>query len=370
MIKKNKLRLIISSAVILLPMLLTLVAHNLPERIVIHWGFNGAPDGYGDPTLVFIVMPLIMLAIHWTCMLIWFKLDKNSSQNPKITNMMFWILPAISLCSCGVIFSASLGYTASVFLAIYLVLGIAFILIGNYMPKTTRNRTTGIKIKWTMANDENWQATHRFAGKVYVITGFMCFAAMLLPEKAFPVVAFVMIIASSVLPVVYSYAFYKKQLSDGRATKEDYETGYVQLIKNKKAAVAVTVAITAVLGALFGFIMFTGDIHVALSEDSLTVDASFSGDITVRYEDIDAVEYRAEGVDGKRMYGFASARLLIGTFSNEEFGAYSRYTYTGDGPCVVLTLDGERIVIGLKNEEELHRIYERVSQEIIQLSAE
>ena len=362
MIKRNKLKLIVSSAVILLPMLPVFVANRLPEKIIIHWSFDGTPDGYGDPSWVFIVMPLILLAFHWACILISSRLDKASEQNPKVTNMMFWIVPVISLSSCGSIFSASLGHTSNIFSMIYVVLGLSFILIGNYMPKTTRNRTTGIKIKWTIANDENWQATHRFAGRLYVITGIGCLAAMLLPGKAFPFVVIAAIVLCAVFPVIYSYRFYKKQLSDGRATKEDYKKGYVRMVKNPRAAATVTIIISVVLVIVFAFVMFTGDIEVTLENSALIVDASFSGGATIDYEDIQAIEYREDGVDGQRLYGFASARLLLGTFSNEEFGTYNRYTYTGDQPCVVLTADGKKIVIGLKNEEELRWIYERISE--------
>ena len=94
--------------------------------------------------------------------------------------------------------------------------------------------------------------------------------------------------------------------------------------------------------------------------------ASFSGAVTFNYVDIDEVEYREEGVEGERIMGFGSARLLIGTFQNEEFGAYTRYTYTGDRPCVVLTLDGKKVVIGGTDADSVKQIYDVISEKTAQ----
>lgn len=365
MIKNNKWKLIISSIIILLPTLVGLFAERiLPEEIIIHWGFDGRPDGWADPTTAFLILPFVLLAIHWICMMVSTAIYKNLPQNNKMLRLVFWIIPFISLTSSGVMLATAMGHTANVYAFVYLILGVAFVVIGNYMPKATRNPSMGVKIKWTMANDENWNATHRFAGKLYVVMGFVCLLAMPLPVKLFPVVAIALILVCVILPTVYSYRFYKKQLADGSATKESYERGYVEIIKNKKLFTVITVIAVIVLGVFLFITMFTGDIDVTLTDTSVTVNVSFVDDLTLNYEDIDAIEYREGGVDGQRIYGFGSARLLLGTFSNEEFGNYTRYTYTGDEPCVVLTVGEKKVVIGLKNEQQLRWMYDRISAEI------
>ena len=42
-------------------------------------------------------------------------------------------------------------------------------------------------------------------------------------------------------------------------------------------------------------------------------------------------ELREGNVDGTRIGGFGSFRLLLGFFENEEFGTYTRYTYYKPG---------------------------------------
>ena len=65
MFKKNKWKLIVSSIVILLPILFGVLGKNhLADEIVTHWGIDGKPDGWASPTVIFCVFPIIMLAIH------------------------------------------------------------------------------------------------------------------------------------------------------------------------------------------------------------------------------------------------------------------------------------------------------------------
>ena len=63
---------------------------------------------------------------------------------------------------------------------------------------------------------------------------------------------------------------------------------------------------------------------------------------------------------GLRILGFASARLLLGTFENEEFGSYTRYTYTNPDACVVVTSGDHVLVISGKTTEETQSIYENL----------
>ena len=366
MLRRNKGVLVASSIVILLPMLLGFFGDTLlPEEFAVHWGLDGRADGFGDAS-IFFILPPICLAIHWLCMIVTAVVEKNAEQNKKLMGIMFWIIPVLSLVCSGMIVSGALGHTANAFTLICLLLGVMFIVIGNYLPKTIRSRTMGIKIKWAQANEENWRATHRFGGKVYVAIGFLCLLCMPLPMGVLPVIFFGIVLVGVLLPVIYSYRFYKKQLAEGTATKEDYEKGYKEFVKNPKATLIVSAILVPILILILSFLMFTGKIETTLGEDALTVEASFAQDMTVRYEDVDAVEYREDGVNGQRVMGFGSARLLLGTFQNEEFGTYTRYTYTGKKPCVVLTVDGKTVVVGTEDATSTKEIYDRISAEIAQ----
>lgn len=366
MIRKNKWRLIISSIIILLPMLLGFFAGKvLPEEIAVHWGIDGKADGYTSSILIFIIFPIVLLAIHWLCMIFSLLIDKNEKQNKKVMEITFWIMPVISVFACGYMFLSALGYDFNALALVYVILAFTSIFVGNYLPKTTRNRSIGIKIKWTFSSDANWNATHRFAGKLYVILGLLTLFGILLPSVAFPFVVFAIILGCTVVPTVYSYRFYKKELRERTLTKEECEKAYGNMIGNKKLVGIVVAVFTVILVIVVAFVLFAGKIEPMLDDTSLTVKASFVKDIVIKYEDIDSIEYREEGVDGERVIGFGSARLLLGSFKNEEFGMYTRYTYTTkDAPCVVIRMNNRVVVVGADDEQTVKAIYERISAEI------
>ena len=87
------------------------------------------------------------------------------------------------------------------------------------------------------------------------------------------------------------------------------------------------------------------------------MDAAFSSPVTLRYENIEAIEYREGNVDGTRVGGFGSFRLLLGFFENEEFGTYNRYTYYKPESCIVVTINGKTLVFSGKDAAETREIY-------------
>ena len=51
------------------------------------------------------------------------------------------------------------------------ILGVLFMILGNYMTKTHQNYTIGIKLPWTLNSTENWNKTHRLASRLYALAG-------------------------------------------------------------------------------------------------------------------------------------------------------------------------------------------------------
>ena len=211
MIKENKFKALLSSVLILLPVLFGLaVWDKLPEKIATHWGPDGNPDQYSSKLFAVVCLPVLVMVIHWLCLFL-SKLDpKNKGQNKKIVGLVFWICPAVSLlCSCFTYFEAfKIAFNVGGICIAFL--GILFIVIGNYMPKTKQNYTIGLKIPWTLNDEENWNATHRFAGRLWVIGGILMLPAAFLPTALLPFVLIV-ILPLAIIPMIYSYRLYKKK---------------------------------------------------------------------------------------------------------------------------------------------------------------
>lgn len=351
---KNKKLLIISSIIILLPMLVGIILWDkLPSMMNVHWGVHGEADGMGSRAFAVFAIPLIFLAFHWICIAAT-NLDKSAkTQSPKVMGMLYWIMPVISLFSNGIVYMSAFGKSFGLESAIFVLIGLTLVAVGNYLPKCKQNYTVGIKIKWTLISEENWNATHRFSGKVWVVCGIAVMCLGFLPASlAACAIApiFLIVILSSFL---YSYLYYRKQLKSGVTFEKCAQPyGKYKIV----SVIAVAVIIVAVL-----VLMFTGDVKVEYGDSSFTLKASYWQDLTVEYADIDSIEYRDDISVGLRTNGFGSGRLALGSFKNDELGRYTRYAYTGVKECVLLTSNGKSLVISGKDQESTRAIYEKLN---------
>lgn len=209
MIKNNKFQSLVSSVVILLPILFGIIVWDkLPEKIATHWGPDGNPDQFSSKLFAVVVLPVIVFAIHWLCLLV-SRLDpKNEGQHKKILGLVFWICPVVSLLCSAFTYANAFNIEFNIGSICIAFIGLLFIIIGNYMPKTKQNYTIGLKIPWTLNDEANWNATHRFAGKLWVIGGILILPAAFLPITVLPWVL-VVIIPLVALPVIYSGIYYK-----------------------------------------------------------------------------------------------------------------------------------------------------------------
>ncbi len=355
MIRRNKKKLILTSLLTLLPIAVGLLLWNrLPEAFATHWGIDGQPDGFSSPAFAVFVPPLMLLAVHWLCIFVTARDPKNRDRNRKPFGMVLWIIPVISNLSSGLTFALALGAEFSISSVMLGVMGLLFIILGNYLPKCRQNNTIGIKVPWVYTSEENWNATHRFGGRVWMAGGLLILAASFLPGVSGIPLILIAIAVLAAVPVIYSYLYYCGQ------KKQDVALVSVSAIARKRGKyVLIFIAVTLILVAV---LLFSGSIHIRFEKTGFTIEASFYSDLTVDYSAIENMELREGNVEGVRTMGFGSFRLLMGTFENAEFGSYTRYTYYAPDACVVLTVNGRILVISGRDAEQTRAIYRELLQ--------
>lgn len=208
MIKQNKVKLLVSSIITLLPILFGMMFWDrLPDRIATHWGANGEANGYSGKAFAVFGIPLLLLAVHWLCMVVTSKDVKNKRQNRKAFGMVFWLIPAVSVYTSAVVYASALGMKFKMDMLMLIFIGILFITVGNYLPKCKQNHTIGIRVSWALRDEENWNKTHRFGGKMWVLGGTLCLISAFLPSGTIPYALLVILIPIAGLPILYSYLY-------------------------------------------------------------------------------------------------------------------------------------------------------------------
>ena len=210
MIKKNLKTLIITSIVILLPILAGVILWNqLPDPMPTHWNAAGEIDGWSSKPFAVFGLPLILLAAQWLCVLATTTDPKRQNHSEKIYHLVFWIIPVLSIVLHAVTYLTVLGVGVRMEMVMPIFMGLLFVIIGNYLPKCKQNYTIGIKIPWTLNNEENWNRTHRFAGWLWTFCGVaIMFTGFFGGFWVFLPITLLMVL----VPVFYSYSLHRKGL--------------------------------------------------------------------------------------------------------------------------------------------------------------
>ena len=207
-LKNYKKTMILTSIVILLPILAgVLLWDQLPEQIATHFDFEGNPNGWTGRAGAVFGIPMFLLVCQWVGVAATLSDPKHKNLSEKVFKLILWLVPTVSVILGILNYGYALGYETSHGKYAFAIMGVMFIIVGNYLPKCRQNYTMGIKIPWTLHDEENWNHTHRMAGYLWIFAGLLMLINVFLEWDwlVLPVV-----VAAVLAPMVYSYLYYKK----------------------------------------------------------------------------------------------------------------------------------------------------------------
>lgn len=195
--------ILITCAVCLLPILLGLALWNeLPESIAIHFNIYGEPDNFASKGFAVIGLPLLMVPLQIICCLI---NDFNSYKHgarKKFEMITKWILPVLTTALYIVTIGFSLGWNIDITKTVALIIGVMFLVIGNYLPKFDY-------IKDYNVDTEKAKKINRFIGFETVFMGILSIITIFLPPISLLVWLF-LLIPYAVVGVVYGIKVCRK----------------------------------------------------------------------------------------------------------------------------------------------------------------
>lgn len=136
--RRNRLILILTVIICLMPIILGAVLYNkLPEQMPIHFNIKNEPDNYAPKAFALFGIPIIMAIVQAICIIFTSKKTSkiDNNQKPRIIKIMEWFIPVLTVFIYIIMIEVPLGSTVYVGKSVCLVLGILFIIIGNYTPK-------------------------------------------------------------------------------------------------------------------------------------------------------------------------------------------------------------------------------------------
>ena len=215
MLKKYRKTLIITTIITLLPVLAGIILWDkLPDQMPMHFNAAGEVDGWASKPIGVFAMPALLVAVQWMCAVGSFKMDpKANNLNEKVMGLVLWFIPVLSVLLHVLVYCTALGMEMNVQIVLPVVIGLLMVVIGNWLPKCKQTYTLGIKLPWTLHDEDNWNRTHRFAGPVWVVCGVIIMVGGLV-GGAFLWVMLAALLVMIAAPAVYSYLLFKKNKAE------------------------------------------------------------------------------------------------------------------------------------------------------------
>jgi uncharacterized membrane protein len=189
------------------------VFRRLPAEIPTHWNLAGEVDGWGPRFPAAFLAPAVATGV-WLLMRFQASIDPRRDEVERSTptrRLLAEILVAFMAVVEVLTLGIALGWPLDMGEAMWPLLGLLFVALGNYMPRVRPNWYLGVRTPWTLASDAVWRDTHRLAGWAFVAAGVLTAGAMFLPVHARPYVGMTALLLAAGVPLVYSFVRWRRE---------------------------------------------------------------------------------------------------------------------------------------------------------------
>lgn len=183
----------------------------VPDRIPVHWNFEGEVDRYGGRFEALLLVPLMTLAIY-ALLLFLPRIDPGHGNYSTFARTYAVIRCSIVAFMCvvyGAIQLSALGHPVSINAVIPFAVGVLFVFLGNVMGKIRPNWFVGIRTPWTLSSKASWNKTHRLGGRLFILMGLTIAASGLIRSNWAWIVMLVVVFAGVFSMIIYSWLVWR-----------------------------------------------------------------------------------------------------------------------------------------------------------------
>ena len=195
--------LLITVIVCILPVLLGLILWDkLPDTMPIHFNIYNEADNFSSKGFAVFILPLIMVVVQFFSCFIYDINAYNNGERIKFERVVKWIIPVMTIILQTIIIGYSLGYNIDIRRVVALLVGVMFIVLGNYFPKL--DYVKNYDVDTSLARKIN-----RFIGIMTVVLGFIFLISAFLPPVS-TIISLFLLIPYGIITFVYSIVLIKR----------------------------------------------------------------------------------------------------------------------------------------------------------------
>jgi len=179
----------------------------LPADISIptHWNIQGEIDRYGGKIEGLLLMPFITLGVMILLNVIPY-MDPNGDNilRSRQAYQAVWLMLLLLMLVIHISTVLNLfGYNINITMVVFMMIGVMLTVTGNYLGKIRYNYLFGIRTPWTLASELSWNKTHRFGGKLFILTGL----ATVIGAFFSTIIAVAIMLAGLMLSLIIIFAY-------------------------------------------------------------------------------------------------------------------------------------------------------------------
>lgn len=210
-------RILLVLLIIITPIIyLSFIYPTLPDTIPTHFDIDGKANAFGNKATMWMITLLLAGLSTLVYLLITNlpKIDpkKTAGQSTELYRKLA-LVQVVFMCALSIIicYSTQTG-SFNISKLILPLTGLLFLILGNYMHSIKPNYFIGLRLPWTLENEDNWRKTHQLMGKLWVGGGFVAtIFTLLAPAQIGFIVSISTVFIITIIPCVYSYRYFKKQ---------------------------------------------------------------------------------------------------------------------------------------------------------------
>ena len=188
----------------------------LPEQIPVHFNINGEADNWSSKEAIFL-SPAIMAVVS---LVVYFMLTNIGKIDPKryfkgeddaFRRFSLFLVLFLTLLSLAILYGTA-HFKGTFKNLILPIVSLGLMGMGYFLPKLKQNYFAGFRLPWALEDEDNWNATHRLAGTLFVWGGLLQFIGTILLEPKTATYFFLgLVLLMALIPTGYSFWMFKKK---------------------------------------------------------------------------------------------------------------------------------------------------------------